>query len=144
MGITIFKVDRLYGLQNKMQKVGILTLFATTLILALSGGILSGQEAFRYPCYLLEAYNPDDDCWKGVNANGDWPVPVIPEDMLVGPPPSEDSGVTVPIDHWVELQFRGKIIDGSGDDILLIELGKQVNKLSSSSQMAQNRNICSA
>jgi len=124
MGITIFKVGRLYGLQNKMQKVGILTLFATTLILAISGGILSGQEAFRYPCYLLEAYNPDDDCWKGVNANGDWPVPVIPEDMLVGPPPSDVSGVTVPIDHWVELQFRGRIIDGPGDDIFLIELGQ--------------------
>jgi hypothetical protein len=47
----------------------------------------------------------------------------VPEQWLVGPPLSDKSGVTLPPDHWVEVQFRGPIIDGPGDDIKLIELG---------------------
>ncbi len=107
-----------------MRKVNKLILSVTTLVLLLGGSISIGQGIFRYPHYLLEAYNPDDDCWKGVSADGRWPVPVDPEKWLVGPPPSDLSGVTIPIDHWIELQFIGSIVDGQGDDILLIELGQ--------------------
>jgi hypothetical protein len=112
------------GLRTRMRKVNILTCSVTTLILVLSSGISTGQETFRYPYYLLDAYNPDDDCWKGVNADGYWPVPVEPQNLLVGQPPSDLSGVTMPIDHWIELKFLGRIVDGPGDDILLIELGQ--------------------
>jgi hypothetical protein len=107
-----------------MPKSWIPTFFSATLVLVLCGDIFAGDETFRYPCYLLEAYNPDDDCWKGMDANGYWPVNVVPVKWLVGPPPSAASGVTVPRDHRIELKFLGRIIDGPGDDILLIELGQ--------------------
>ncbi len=82
----------------------------------------SAQEAmFQYPYYLLDSYNPDNDCWYGMDVNGLWPVSVIPEQLLIGPPPSEVSGVTIPSDHWLEFRYRGKLIDGPGDDIFLIE-----------------------
>lgn len=107
-----------------MRKLSKLTLSVTILFFAFSSDISIGQEAFRYPNYLIEAYNPEDDCWKGVSADGRWPVPVDPYKWLVGLPPSNVSGVTVPIDHWIELKFPGRIVDGQGDDILLIELGQ--------------------
>jgi hypothetical protein len=55
---------------------------------------------------------------------GEYPVPVVPEKWLVGPPPSELSAVTMPTDHWVELLYRGPIVDGDGNDVLIREWGK--------------------
>ena len=91
------------------------------LVLALGSVTLAQQTALEYPYYLLDVYNPDEDCWKGMDIDGHWPVPVLPEQLLIGQPPSALSGVTIPADHWVELKFRGKIIDGPGDDIFLVE-----------------------
>ena len=31
----------------------------------------------------------------------------------------------MPAEHWVELKFPGRIVDGPGDDIFLIEFGGQ-------------------
>ena len=109
-----------------MQKVCILILEVVSLFLVQSTVILADEGTFEYPCYLLDAYNPDDDCWKGIDIYGRWQpiVYVVPERWLVGPPPSDVSGVTMPKDHWIDLQFRGRLIDGPGDDILLIELGQ--------------------
>ncbi len=105
-----------------MKKVCLLNSVCLFLILALVGGALARQTALEYPFYLLDVYNPDEDCWKGMDINGIWPLPVLPEELLIGPPPSELSGVTIPMDHWVELKFRGQFIDGTGEDIFLIEL----------------------
>jgi len=106
-----------------MNKGYLLTLAAISWVLSLGGAVLAEEGTLEYPYYMLDAYNPDDDCWKGMDADGRWPVPVAPEQWLVGPPPSVDvSGVSVPTDHWVELKFRGKIVDGPGDDISLVEL----------------------
>ncbi len=82
---------------------------------------LAQEEPFQYPYYLLDFYNPDDDCWYGMDIDGYWPVPVIPEQLLIGPPPSDVSGVTIPSDHWLEFKYRGRLINGPGDDIFLIE-----------------------
>jgi hypothetical protein len=107
-----------------MKRGYFLSLAAFYLIFTFKATILAG-EAFEYPCYLVDAYDADDSCWTGMDINGEYrgPIQVIPEQWLVGPPPSDKSGVTLPPDHWVELQFRGPIIDGPGDDIKLIELG---------------------
>jgi hypothetical protein len=66
-----------------------------------------------------------------MDADGAWQsaglgpgVPVSPEAWLVGPPPSALSAVTVPEDHWVYLVFAGRIVDGMGGDIILLESGK--------------------
>lgn len=104
-----------------MKKVCLLNSAVICLVLALGAVTLAQQTTLEYPYYLLDMYNPDDDCWKGMDIEGRWPVPVLPEQLLVGPPPSDISGVTIPTDHWVELKFRGQFVDGPGDDIFLIE-----------------------
>src|SRR4030042_328497 len=108
-----------------MKKGFLLSLAAVYLALSLGATTLAEEGAFEYPCYLLDAYDADDSCWTGMDAEGEYegPIRVVPEKWLVGPPLSEMSGVTLPPDHWVEVQFRGPIIDGPGDDIKLIELG---------------------
>ncbi|MHC4726992.1 MAG: LamG domain-containing protein [Planctomycetota bacterium] len=90
-------------------------------ILALFDVALAQETLFQYPYYLLDVYNPDDDCWYGMDIDGYWPVPVDPEQLLIGPPPSEVSGVTIPSDHWLEFKYQGRLIDGPGNDIFLIE-----------------------
>ncbi len=104
-----------------MKKTCLLISVVFYLVLTFGGVAFPQETSFEYPYYLLDVYNPDEDCWKGMDINGIWPVPVIPEELLIGQPPSELSGVTIPIDHWLELKFRGRLIDGPGDDIFLIE-----------------------
>jgi hypothetical protein len=107
-----------------VSKFVLLILVSCILILTTGGAIWAVEIEFEYPYYLLEAYNPDGDCYKGMDVDGRWPVPVIPKDWLVGPPPSDMSGVTLPTDRWIELRFRGRVVDGQGDDIYLIEHGQ--------------------
>jgi len=83
-----------------------------------------GNGVFEYPYQLLDANDPDEDGWKGIEANETSTVPIVPEKWLVGPPPSEQSSVVLPIDHWVELKFQGEIVDGPGYDILIVEWGE--------------------
>ena len=108
-----------------MKKGSLLALIAIFLVLAFADTSRAEQGAFEYPCYLRDAYDADDSCWTGMDAHGRYkgPIRVIPERWLVGPPLSEKSAVTLPPDHWVEVQFRGPIVDGPGDDIVVIELG---------------------
>jgi hypothetical protein len=65
-----------------------------------------------------------------MDANGIWPVRVNPAKYLVGPPPAYNlSGVSISLDHWVELKFPGQIVDGPGDDIQMVEMdpmGEQI------------------
>jgi len=95
------------------------------LVLPFGDNLLLADSVFEYPVYLVDAYDADGSCWTGMDIDGRYggPIRVVPEQWLVGPPPSEKSGVTLPPDHWAEVQFRGPIIDGPGDDIELIELG---------------------
>ncbi|UCC97487.1 MAG: hypothetical protein JSW66_16795 [Phycisphaerales bacterium] len=108
-----------------MEKGFLVSIAGVSLVFALGGVVLAGDNALDYPCYLLDAYDADASCWAGMDTDGRYegPIRVVPEQWLVGPPPSEKSGVTLPPDHWIELQFRGPIVDGPGDDIVLIELG---------------------
>jgi hypothetical protein len=82
------------------------------------------QSQFEYPFYLVDAYDADGICWQGMRADGSYLYSVVPERWLVGPPPSEKSAVTVAIDHWIELQFLGRIVDGPGGDIRVVEMGR--------------------
>ena len=90
---------------------------------AKAGIALPQQVSFQYPSYIVDAYDADGSCWIGADESGQWPVPVVPQSLLVGPPPSDVSCVTFPIDHWVELSFPGRLIDGPGDDIIILEPG---------------------
>jgi hypothetical protein len=108
-----------------MEKRFLVGIAGVCLVLAFGGVVEAEGDVLEYPCYLLDAYDADGGCWTGMDAQGRYegPIRVVPEQWLVGPPPSEKSGVTLPPDHWVEVQFRGPIIDGPGDDVVLVELG---------------------
>ena len=89
-----------------------------------------GEAALEYPVRLLDAHNAAGNCWRGMDAAGHWLGPgsepgtaVVPQDWLVGPPPSELSAVTIPEDYWVNLAFSGRIADTNGTDILVLESG---------------------
>jgi hypothetical protein len=107
-----------------MKKLYTLTSAVVSLLVLFAGDILADEGTFEYPCHLVDAYDPDNTCWTGMGVDGVWPVPVYPARWLVGPAPSQVSGVTLPTDHWVELQFRGRLIDGPGNDMFLIEQGR--------------------
>jgi len=107
-----------------MKKVCTLTCAVFCLLTLFGGDIFAEQAVFEYPYYLVDAYDPDDSCWKGMGVDGTWPVPVDPLRWLVGPPPSAVSGVTLPTEHWVELRFCGSLVDGPGQDMFLIEQGQ--------------------
>ncbi len=111
-----------------MVKYFTLVLMGIFLIFVVSAPVAG--SSLNYPSYLIYKYNPDGECWMGMDADGDWPVRVNPAKYLVGPPPAfNKSGVTIPLDHWVELKFPGRIVDGPDDDIQMVELdpmGEQV------------------
>ncbi len=73
----------------------------------------------EYPSSLVAAYDADNSGWEGRDIQGSGPV--VPDQWLVGPPPAPRSAVSLPTDHWVELKFRSQIIDGPGDDIIIVE-----------------------
>ena len=109
-----------------MKKGCSLTLAAIYFLISLGSAAPVEEGTFEYPCYLVDAYDADDSCWTGMDTEGAYqgPIRVVPEKWLVGPPPSDKSGISLPPDHWVEVQFRGPIIDGPGNDIKLIELDR--------------------
>lgn len=107
-----------------MQRCSVVTLLAVSLVLVTGVTVSAEEGVLEYPCYLLDAYSADNACWRGMLPDGSYPYPVDLERWLTGPPPSERSGVTIPIDHWIDLQFCGRIVDGPGDDILLVERGR--------------------
>jgi hypothetical protein len=80
--------------------------------------------AFEYPSALLDIYDAGQTYWVGMGLSGEYIAHVIPEQWLVGPPPSGYSAVTFPTDQWVDLLFSGRIVDGDGNDIELIEWGR--------------------
>ncbi|MHC4657436.1 MAG: RNA polymerase sigma factor [Planctomycetota bacterium] len=86
-----------------------------------SNNLVSGNKVFEYPYQLLDAYDPDGDGWQGYKGRDALLIPIIPEKWLVGAPRSNQSAVVLPVEHWIELKFGGKIVDGPGDDIFLIE-----------------------
>jgi hypothetical protein len=84
----------------------------------------AGLPALEYPSAILDLHDADGSCWTGMDAAGVFPARVVPEDWLVGPPPSPASAVTLPTDHWVDLAYSGRLVGGDGNDILLVETGK--------------------
>lgn len=85
--------------------------------------LLGADIAFEYPSALLDAYDADESCWVGMGLSGEYPTAVVPEEWLVGPPPSPYSAVTMPTDHWVHLLFSGELVRVEGDDLEIIETG---------------------
>jgi hypothetical protein len=95
------------------------------MMLAFGVGIgRAGLPALEYPSAILDLHDADGSCWTGMDAAGAFPSWVAPEDWLVGPPPSQESAVTLPTDHWIDLAFSGRLVGDDGNDILLVETGK--------------------
>ncbi len=99
--------------------------FAACIMIVFSVGVFPAvADSLEYPSAVRDAYDADDSCWVGMSALGVYPVPVKPEEWLVGPPPSDRSAVTAPTDHWIELLYAGRIVPGDGNDVELAEWGK--------------------
>jgi hypothetical protein len=79
---------------------------------------------FEYPTAILDSHDADMSCWIGMDVSGFYPVTVVPRRWLVGAPPSDQSAMTLPADHWMDFGFSGELVDGEGDDIVLVETGK--------------------
>ncbi len=95
------------------------------MVLASGAGVgRAGPPALEYPSAILDLHDADGSCWTGMDAAGAFPARVVPEDWLIGPPPSPESAVTLPTDHWIDLAFSGRLVDSDGNDILLVETGK--------------------
>ncbi len=93
--------------------------------IALGNSASAGSSpAFEYPSAILDLHDADGSCWMGMDAAGVFPARVVPEDWLVGPPPSPESALTLPTDHWIDLAFSGRLTTGDGNDLLLVETGK--------------------
>jgi hypothetical protein len=98
-------------------------IIALLLFILCNVSIFSQDSELQYPYYLIDSHNPTSECWTGINKTGGFPATVDPNTYLVGPPPSiMDSAVTLPADSWVELLFRGVIVDGPGYDINISEM----------------------
>jgi len=82
---------------------------------------VASKAEFEYPSELVGNHDPDGDGWQGVKGNNESMLSAEPEKYLVGPPPSYRSMIVLPVKHWIELKFPGRIVDGPGDDIILIE-----------------------
>ncbi|MHC4572987.1 MAG: RNA polymerase sigma factor [Planctomycetota bacterium] len=87
-----------------------------------NNGAVLGNGEIEYPYQLVDAYDPDGDGWQGIRANEVLLAKIAPKKWLVGPPASERSWIVLPVDHWVELKFRGEIVNGPGYDVILVEL----------------------
>ena len=114
-GVTIAKDYQL----SKQPQMPVEKSFYT--VQASNSGLAKGP--FRHPCLLLGSHCPQGSIWKGRSVNGRWPVGVAPQELLVGPARSGVSLVSLPEGYWVELKFCSQIIDGPGDDIVLVEVG---------------------
>jgi hypothetical protein len=101
---------------------GIWLVLPIALMLCAGPGWSAG--VFEYPTAILDLHDADMSCWIGMDASGIYPVTVIPRQWLVGAPPSDQSAVTLPADHWMDFGFSGELVDGEGDDIVLVETGK--------------------
>ena len=99
-------------------------LILLTMLALCAGSGRAKPPAFEYPSALLDLHDADGSCWTGMDAAGGFPAPVVPDRWLVGPPPSPDSAVTLPTDHWIDLAFSGLLADGDGNDIVVVETGK--------------------
>jgi RNA polymerase sigma-70 factor (ECF subfamily) len=111
-------------------KLGMTVAIVTTAAIFTAGNIIklndnnissASKVGFEYPSNMVDAYDPDGDGWQGNKGRDVHLIPIVPEKWLVGAPRSNQSAVVLPVGHWIELKFRDKIVDGPGDDILLIE-----------------------
>ncbi|MFC1675903.1 RNA polymerase sigma factor [Planctomycetota bacterium] len=81
------------------------------------------QKRFQYPSSFIALYNADSEGWEGMDASGDYPHSVNPDQWVTGLGKSGLYAVTLVHNSWVELKFPGTITDGYGDDIIISEIG---------------------
>jgi RNA polymerase sigma-70 factor (ECF subfamily) len=74
-------------------------------------------KAFENPSSLIMAY--PDGGWQAADYTMQQQpaIPVLPQDLLVGPRQRNSYYVILPEGHWLELGFSGEIVDGPGIDI---------------------------
>lgn len=79
------------------------------------------QAKFKYPSEVAASFNPNGNSWQGTYDGDHSPIEVSIEQWLTGPPPTNWSAVLIPDKGWITLRFSSPIVDGQGDDIIIIE-----------------------
>lgn len=111
-----------------MQVLSVASLILAFSLLA-AAGLHTDYPDLSYPVQIVGMSNPDGTCWTGMDLDGGYlkdglPLPVDPNSYLIGQPPTEKTGVTIPTDHWIEFDLGGPIGDGPGPDIVITEQGR--------------------
>lgn len=78
-------------------------------------------EKFKYPSAIAASFNPQGGSWRGTNNGNHFLVPVSLERWLTRPPPTNKSAVLIPDKGWITLRFSSAIVDGPGNDIVVVE-----------------------
>lgn len=87
-----------------------------------------GWDRLRYPSAVADAFNPQGNKWFGSVGSNHYPVPASLEQWLTRPPPEEKNAVVIPEKGWVKLKFSSPVVNGPGDDIVIIEKCKAGEK----------------
>ncbi len=79
-------------------------------------------EAFSFPDRVSDSNDPDNDGWSAVHWREPNAIagPIDPPEILVDEPHGEVAALMLPRDHWVELQFPGRLHNGTGPDLLVV------------------------
>ncbi len=79
------------------------------------------QAKFKYPSAVVASFNPHGGNWLGAPDADHFPVPVSLEKWLTKPPLTNNTAVLIPQKGWITLRFSSPIVDGPGDDIIILE-----------------------
>lgn len=86
------------------------------------------QTRFKYPSAIAASFNPQGEDWLGTMDSNHYPTPVSLEQWLTKPPLTNNTAVLIPEKGWIKLKFSSPIVDGPGDDIVIIEKCKSGEK----------------
>ena len=79
-------------------------------------------EAFSYPVQVSDSNDPDQNGWSGIQWSEPNAItePIEPAEILVNGPHDKQTALILPRDHWVELRFPGRLLNGMGPDLLVV------------------------
>jgi RNA polymerase sigma-70 factor (ECF subfamily) len=78
------------------------------------------EARYKYPTQIAGDYNPQGIQWKGIPGSNHLPEPISVEKQLLKPH-ADYSAILIPKDGWLLLMYPSVIVDGPGDDIIIVE-----------------------
>ncbi|MFA5251284.1 MAG: RNA polymerase sigma factor [Phycisphaerae bacterium] len=79
------------------------------------------QTMFNCPSVITASFNPKDDRWEASRDSDHIPIPVSLEQWLTQVPLKKRFSILIPEKGWISMRFSSPIVDGPGDDIIIVE-----------------------